>query len=110
MFSLISVKVSSKVTPVILALPVFLTLIVYTTVSPRPSKPSPFSITVTVLVTFIELATAVWTKVGSSSVFPSVSSPSSLMSVTSPLFPGLLAIAVTLLLIKPVFETACSIV
>ena len=46
------------------------------------------------------------TIVGSSSVSPSLSSPSSLLSITSFVFPGLLAVAKTVLFICPL-STAC---
>ena len=52
---------------------------------------------VAVLVTWIEGLEFVSILVVSSEVFPSVSSPSSLISVTSFVFPGLVAVAVTLL-------------
>ena len=66
-------------------------------VSDNPVVPSPLSVTIAVLVTSIAGAIAPLVKVtvGSFSVFPSVSSPSSLMSKISFVFPGLLAIAVT---------------
>ena len=77
----------------------FSTLIVYSIISPDPLNPSPLSVIVAVLVTSIVDIASVRTSVESSSVFPSVSSPSSLISVTSSVPVGLLAVAVT------VFET-----
>ena len=47
--------------------------------------------------------------VGSSTVFPSVSFPSSLISVISFVFPGLLAVASTVFEINPVSSAACEI-
>ena len=54
-----------------------------------------------VLVTSNNLVTTNWVTVGSLLVFPSVSSPSSLTSLTSFVFPGLLPITVTVFWILP---------
>ena len=62
--------------------------------SPDPVLPSPpLSVIAAVLVTSIELDAVMLVTVGSSVVLSSVSSPSSLRSLTSLLFPGLLAVA-----------------
>ena len=63
------------------------------------------STTVAVLVTLIEGALVNIWSVESSLVFPSVSSPSSLTSVTLSELPGLLPVAVTVLL-TPALSTA----
>ena len=62
--------------------------------SPDPVLPSPpLSVIAAVLVTSSELDAVMLVTVGSSVVLSSVSSPSSLISVTSLLLPGLLAVA-----------------
>ena len=66
--------------------------------------------TVAVFETSIDASEIVATMVGSFVTLPSVSSPSSLTSLTSLLFPGLLAVAVTVFAILPVFAASCSIV
>ena len=63
--------------------------------------------TVAVFDISIDASEIVITMVGSFSVLPSVSSPSSLMSVTSFVLPGLLAVAETVLMILPVFAASC---
>ena len=65
-----------------------LTVIVYTIVSDAPTIPSPLSVTVAVFVTSILGEAIISTMVGSFVVLPSVSSPSSEVSVTSFVFPG----------------------
>ncbi len=62
--------------------------------SPEPVLPSPpLSVTAAVLVTSNNVDAVIVVTAGSSVVFPSSSSPSSDKSVTSLLFPGLLAVA-----------------
>ena len=62
--------------------------------SPAPVLPSPpLSVIAAVLVTSNELEAVMLVTVGSSVALPSLSSPSSLRSLTSLLFPGLLAVA-----------------
>ena len=61
------------------------------------------SVTVATLVTSTLPADSVVTMVGSSTVFPSLSSPSSDVSVTLFVCPGEEAVAETMLLINPVF-------
>ena len=69
--------------------------------------PSPFvSTKVFVLVTSIDESVEVKTIVGSLVVLPSLSSPSSAISVTSLVPPGLLPVAVTIFLTLPVFPAA----
>ena len=60
------------------------------------------SIARTVFVASMLASRDVVTTVGSSVVFPSVSSPSSLMSVTLLVWPGVLPVAWATLLIEPV--------
>ena len=57
-----------------------------------PTELSPLSTTTAVFTTFIDAPENTSTIVGSSVVFPSVSSPSSAVSETFPELPGLLAI------------------
>ena len=64
--------------------------------SPVPVIPSPSSVTEAVFVTSISGTGSISTSVESSVVFPSVSSPSSEMSVTLLLCPGEDAVTVTL--------------
>ena len=59
------------------------------------------STTTAVLTTFIAAFDVMLRIVGSLVVLPSVSSPSSLISVTSFVFPGLLAFTVTELITEP---------
>ena len=59
------------------------------------------STTTAVLTTFIAAVSVMLRIVGSLVVLPSVSSPSSLISVTSFVFPGLLAFTVTELITEP---------
>ena len=89
--------------------PVFLTLIVYWIISPAPVSSSPLSMIVAVLVTSIDAFELITVIVGSLVVFPSVSSPSSLTSLTSFVPFTVLAIAVTELETKPV-SAVCSII
>ena len=96
-----SVKVSSKVNPDKVTLPKFSTVIVYSIVSPKPNSPSPLSLIDAVLVVSIIGFGFTINSVGSSSVFPSVSSPSSLTSITwVPV--GLLPVAKTWLINPPI--------
>ena len=67
--------------------------------SPAPLVPSPLSATVAVLVTSNEPLDVVVITVESLEVFPSLSSPSSLISNTLFEFPGLLAVTSTELII-----------
>ena len=57
-------------------------MIVYLTRSPLPKVPSPLSVIVDVFVTSIDGDAVIETTVGSSIVFPSLSIPSSDVSVT----------------------------
>ena len=66
--------------------------------------------TVAVLVTSIAASEAVVITVWSSKVFPSVSSPSSDVSETLLVFPGLLRVTKTLFWILPVLADNCVIV
>ena len=79
---------------------------VYWIVSPGPFILSPLSITVAVLIASIDGCAVKVYSVGSSVVFPSVSSPSSLISIISSVFPVLLAVTVTVLLNPPASTTA----
>ena len=72
--------------------------------------PSPLSTSSAVFVTSIVGLGVIITSVVSSEVFPSVSSPSSLISVTSFVFPGLLAVAVAVFIIDPVWDAGEVIV
>ena len=76
-------------------------MIVYLTRSPLPKVPSPLSVIVDVFVTSIDGDAVIETTVGSSIVFPSLSIPSSDVSVTLFVKPGLLAVASNVLLILP---------
>lgn len=73
----------------------------YLTISPFPTVPSPLSVIVTVLVASIPGVEEISTIVASSVVLPSVSSPSSDVSVTSLFFPGEEAVTTTLFEIEP---------
>ena len=79
-----SFNTSSIVIPFKGALPVFSTVILNLTVSPTSISPSPPSTTVNVLVTSILVCGVMTVIVGSSTVFPSESSPSSEVSETLP--------------------------
>ena len=80
-------------------------------VSPGPVLSSALSSkTSAILVASIEGDGDISTTVGSSIVFPSVSSPSSLTSVTSLILPGLLAVTITVFSILPVSEAEASII
>ena len=82
--------------------PIFSTWILYVIISPLLISPSPLSVTSAVFVASMAISPeAINTMVGSSAVFPSVSSPSSLTSLTSLLFPGLLPLTVTVLITLP---------
>ena len=70
--------------------------------SPLLTSPSPLSVISAVFVTSIAISPEdITTIVGSSVVFPSLSSPSSLISVTSFVLPGLLPLAVTVFITLP---------
>ena len=90
--------------------PVFSTVIVYTIVSPAPVLPSPLSITAAVFVASTPGNAVILTRVGSSLVLPSLSSPSSEVSVTSLVFPGEDAVTTTVLDVPPASTAACVIV
>ena len=68
------------------------------------------SFTTAVLVTSIDEFVGIFTIVLSLEVFPSESFPSSLISLTSLVFPGLLAVALTLFIILPLSTAAWVIV
>jgi len=87
-------------------LPLFSITIVYLTVSPNPRSPSPFSTTATVLVTSTAGVGVILTIVASSA---SAVLGSSLVSVTSLVLPGLLAVTVARLITLPVLAADCSI-
>ena len=97
-----STMTSTKVTLDKVMPPVLLTVIVYTMVSPCPVYPSPLSVTVAVFVASIFGSAVAKTSVKSLTVFPSLSLPLSLISITSSVFPGLLAVTSTLFRILPV--------
>ena len=61
---------------------------VYSIMSPVPVNPSPLSVTVAVLVTSRSGSGSIAVSVASSVVLPSLSLPSSDVSVTLPVFPG----------------------
>ena len=83
-----SVRESKIVDEVNLVFPVFVTTIVYSIISPTPLRPSPFtSLTVAVLTIVTDEILLISITVGSSLVFSSVSSPSSEVSETIPLYP-----------------------
>ena len=90
-----------------LTLPLFSIVIKYLTISPIPRDPSPFSCTVTVLVTSRSGIGEILTTVGSSAAAVLVSSE---ISVTSFVSPGLLAVTRALLIILPVLAAATEIV
>ena len=75
-------KISSSTKPDRLTFPAFFTLIVYVIISSTPLTPSPLSVIDAFFVTSITCTLSVITIVGSSSVLPSVSSPSSDVSET----------------------------
>ena len=104
MFPCPSVNVSTNKISLRVELPLFSTVILYSTISPAPILLSPLSATFAVFVTSKPTFDTVNISVWSSLVFPSVSSPSSLMSVTSPTLPGLLPVNTMLFLITPVSE------
>ena len=108
-----SVSWSVNVTDDKTKLPVFLTEILYKIVSPRPLDPSPLSITTAVFVASIDPEGEIsdrLTMVGSLDIFPSESSPSSLWSETSFVFPGLLPVAVAIFEILPESSAAWVII
>ncbi len=86
--------------------PVFSTVIVYTIVSPAPVLPSPLSVTTAVFIASTPGNAVMLTRVGSSLVLPSLSSPSSEVSVTSLEFPGEDAVASTVLEVPPASTAA----
>ena len=79
-------------------------------ISPAPVRPSPLSFTVAVLMSsndgFASVVTVVGSLVGSPSASASVGNPSSEISNTSFVFPGLLATTLTVLDVPPAL-TAC---
>ena len=90
------------VTLVKVVFPIFLTSMLYVIISPASTSPSPLSVIFDVFVTSKPISSElVLTIVRSFVVFPSVSSPSSLTSLTSLVFPGLLPVTVTVLTIEP---------
>ena len=91
-------------------LPSLTTEMLYCTTSPFPTTPSPLSVIAAVLVTSIDGVLLIVMSVVSSVVLPSLSSPSSEVSVTLLLCPGLLPVTKTLLLILPVSNAAWVIV
>ena len=96
-------------TPSKVTFPKLLTLIVYSTVSPKLAPPGGTSLVIaTVLTASILGSSGIMISVGSSSVFPSVSSPSSLVSSTL-VSAGLSPSANTLLLKPPASIASCSI-
>ena len=98
-------SLSSTVTLDKIVFPVFFTTMVYSTVSPSPSRPSPFSRTRTVLVASSDGSDPIGIMVGSfSSLVGSVGS--SLMSVT--VFPCANAKNETWLEIRPVAKSSIS--
>ena len=107
---LLSFKISTRVSPVRLNPPVFLTVIVKTIISFTPFEPSPLSVTVAVLTTFIDGCDEVIISVESSWVLPSPSSPSSEVSETLLVCPGLLPLAITWFLTLPEFAASRLIV
>ena len=86
------------------------TTILYLMISPAPINPSPLSLTIAVFVTSIagfgSVKVTVGSFVGSPSALPSVGNPSSEMSETSLVLPGLLATTVTVFDTPPEL-TAC---
>ena len=92
-------KTSVMLTPLKSSFPVLVATRVYVIVSPTPMLPSPLvSEILAALVNTIDddgVTVAILVIVGSFWVFPSVSSPSSLMSKISFVLPGLLATTVT---------------
>ena len=79
--------------------------------SPDSTSPSPLSVIFEVFVTSKPISSElVSTIVGSFIVFPSVSSPSSLKSLTSFVFPGLLPVTVTELMTEPLEAASGDIV
>ena len=82
-------------------LPLLVTTIVKTAVSPTPGKLSPLSTSTPVFTTSTAGSTVKSMRVSSSTKFPSASFPSSLTSVTSPVLPGLFAVTLTVFKIHP---------
>ena len=92
-------------------LPVLFTVMVYTITSPVSLILSlSVSITLAVLTTSIEGIGFIDTSVGSLVVFPSVSSPSSEVSLTLFVCPGEEAVAVAILEIEPLSAAASVII
>ena len=87
----------------------FKTVIVYLIISPAPISPSPLSITCALFVTSIDFSIVAEICVGSLVVFPSSSIPSSEVSDTLLVCPGLLAITFKLLSICPEFAAEADI-
>ena len=82
----------------------------YTIISPAPVVPFPLSVTAAVFVTSSDADAVIEVTVPSFVVLPSPSSPSSLISVTSFVLPGLDAVTKTVLETLPVSTAACTIV
>ena len=87
----------------------FKTVIVYLIISPAPISPSPLSITCAIFVTSKDFTIVAVVTVGSSAVFPSSSIPSSEVSETLLVCPGLFAVTFKLLLICPEFAADADI-
>ncbi len=83
---------------------------VKTAVSPTPGKLSPLSTSTPVLTTSTAGSTVKSILVSSSTRFPSASFPSSLLSTTSPEFPGELAVTDTVFKMHPEPISALPIV
>ena len=102
---------SARVKAVTVTLPVFSIVIVYLRTSPTSFIVLPLlSVTETVLVTSIDGSGDIGVMVGSSVVFPSLSSPSSEVSDTLLVCPGLLAIATAEFITLGVFSVAALII
>ena len=97
---------SAKFKLVSIVFPLFWTTKVYTIVSPMSTFPFELlSVTVAVFVSSIDGLSVIKVSVGSLTVFPSLSIPSSEVSDTLLLFPGLLAVATAVLITLGVFAT-----
>ena len=101
-----STNLSFKVIPDKTTFPLFSTVIVYLIISLAPFTPSPLSITIAVLVTSKIALGVISTIVGSLVVLPSLSSPSSDVSLTLFVCPGEEAVAVAMLETAPVRAAA----
>ena len=115
-FPIPSLKLSLNWRPVSGTFPIFVTVIVYIISSPKSFVPLPLlSLTVAVFSTFINgngwtstvlLDVDISTSVGSSTILPSPSFPSSEVSDTLFVWPGLLAITSTLFITLVVLATS----